>query len=777
LKAWGLLIGGAVSPYLFTATISSPVAVACLIIIALTLARFWSTRIATCPVRVLCLCPVCFMLTTLAINQRLETRLPESENLSVHVVSGTIGSLPRSGANTLRFLFLNEAPTASVPARIRVHWYIGRAGNGSVKIPQLRAGERWRLHLQLRTTRARVNFNGTDNERWMFSEGVAALGYVQAGENVKLAGAGMFDLHHLRQNVLERLTQSAGEVPAFHMLAALAVADRRGFGERERTLLSATGTGHLVAISGLHIGLAAALGFYCGKLLLLFLPCGLQHRVATTLPWLLAWLASLGYAALSGFGISTQRALIMLSVGTVVLLSRRTVHPSVSWLIAMAAVLMLDPFAPLRAGFWFSFAAVAVLLMLLVPRHGQLSGWRLVLTVQAGISITLAPLGVYWFQQASLPGLLANLVAIPVVSFLIVPLVLIAMLFLFLPGPLATWLLTLAGYTSHWLLMTLEYFALLQPPGLSTTQTPGLMSTLLAILGAVVLLLPRGLPHRYLGVLMMMPLVIPSGSSPGDDGTQADILDVGQGLAVLVASREYLMVYDTGPGNGLAGEHGWDMVDGTIRPVITAAGRTPDLVVVSHADLDHAGGLARMHELFPEARFLASLPVDRSRVERCRSAHQWLGGELRFKVLHPSPGLPYLGNNSSCVISVTGNGLNLLLSGDISQVVEQRLVQQGLKQHQFLTAPHHGSSTSSSASFINTLQPSLVLVSAGANNRFGFPRSDVMHRYAQANVRTLNTAQCGGIRIITSEHAAARVITARRFFKTIWRWPPPDNCP
>jgi len=519
------------------------------------------------------------------------------------------------------------------------------------------------------------------------------------------------------------------------------------------------------------------MGFYLGRLGLLLLSTGLKQRFAVVLPWLAAWLAALAYSALSGFGVSTQRALIMLTVATVVMLSRRNVHPLLAWLIAMALVLMADPFAPLRAGFWFSFVAVAVLMMLFVPRYGHMPAWRKMLYAQLGISLVMAPLGMYWFQQASLPGLLANLVAIPMVSMLIVPLILIALLVLWLPGPLAGWLLTVAGYAAHWLFLLLDYLSGFQPLVFGSTRVPGLAATMLAMLGAAVIMLPRGVPGRYAGLLLMLPMIFSAGHSLGRTGTQIDFLDVGQGLAVLLSERDYLMVYDTGPGNGVTGEAGWDMVGGTIQPMIKATGKPPDLIVVSHADLDHAGGLARLQASYPDAQFLASLPEKRAGISSCKTPGSWMTENLEFRVLHPSTGLPYLGNDSSCVISVNGPGLSLLLSGDISRVVEQRLVSNGLQQHALLSVPHHGSSTSSSQVLIDAVKPSLVLVSAGADNRFGFPRADVLRRYSQAGIQTLNTAQCGGIRINTDAYGVFRVESARVSRKSIWRWPAIPGCP
>ena len=770
MKAWALLISGAVSPYLFTATLPSCFAALLLVLIATLAILKPSVRIAS-------LLPLFFLLTTFAVNHRLATRLPETENESIHEVTGIIASLPQTGRDSLRFEFTPDVVSESVPGRVRVHWYTRPNHNAEIEAPEVNAGEHWRLQLKLKTTRRRINFHGGDAERWLFADGITALGYVQPGGNVRLAAPGAFNLQHWRATVLSKLKQKAGDVPAFRMLVALAIADRRGLHASDRDIFSATGTGHLLAISGLHIGLAAVMGFYLGRLVLLFFPYGLRLRTAIALPWGTAWLAALSYAALAGFGVSTQRALIMLSVATLVTLSRRKIHPGQAWMIAMSLVLVADPFAPLRAGFWFSFIAVAVLLMLFAPRCGEMPAWRKMIFAQMGISLVMAPLGMYWFQQASMPGLLANLVAIPVVSFLVVPLILAALIFLWVPGPIATWLLSPAGHITHWLFQLLEQLSLLQPDWLSTTRIPSLTGTVLAMLGALIILLPRGLPGRYAGLLLMLPMLFPVTNTLQINETQTDFLDVGQGLSILAGSRDYLLLYDTGPGNGLADEDGWDMVTGTIQPMIAARGQIPDLIVASHADLDHAGGLDRLQTIYPQSEFMASLRDTRDGIRQCRAPAAWSTGGMRFKILHPSAGLPYLGNDSSCVISVRSQGLSLLLSGDISKQVEQRLVNDGLGMHAILSVPHHGSSTSSSGALIKAIDPELAVISAAASNRFGFPRADVIKRYEQAKVRVVNTADCGGIRITTDSHGTFEVDSARVSRNTIWRWEASSDCP
>ena len=769
MKFWALLIMGAVSPFLFVSTLPTQAALLALPLVAM--CGLKSNR----RLRVYCLLPLLFLISTLAINQRIAERLPISANKTELELDGVVGSLPEITADGVRFLFIPDRPGAEVPEKIQIYWYKNRHAPSNV--PPIHAGERWRLRLVLRVVRGRVNFHGADLERWYFTEGIGALGQVRDAGSTRLSGPSRFDLQHWRENLLEKLAERAGERPAFRLLAALAIADRRGILGRDRAILSATGTGHLLAISGLHIGLAAAMGYYLGRMALLLLSTGLKLRLAIALPWAAAWLAAAMYTALSGFGVSTQRALIMLTVAALAFLSRRSIQPLQAWLIAMSLVLVADPVAPLRAGFWFSFIAVGVLLMLFVPRFGRMPAWRKMLLAQVGISLVMAPLGMHWFQQASLPGLIANLFAIPVVSLLIVPSVLAAMLLVWLPGPVAGWVLGFAAQLAHWLMLTLERLSTLQPAGFSSTTAPAMAAAILAMLGAAVVMLPRGTPGRAAGLLLMLPLLLPEQTARSAGERQVDFLDVGQGLSIVVATEKHLLLYDTGPGNGVAGEGGRDMVESTIQPAIVATGLSPDMVVASHADLDHAGGLDRLVSVFPSATYLANLPKGRKGVGACVAAGRWSWDGLQFRILHPSPGLPYLGNDSSCVIAVTGPGLNLLLAGDISRVVERRLLQEGLGSYAILSVPHHGSATSSSQPMLDAVKPALAVVSSAFGNRFGFPRGEVLDRYDRARIPVLNTAQCGGIRIVSRQEGDMVIRSARAHRKAIWRWPADPACP
>ncbi|MEJ2535351.1 MAG: MBL fold metallo-hydrolase, partial [Gammaproteobacteria bacterium] len=294
-----------------------------------------------------------------------------------------------------------------------------------------------------------------------------------------------------------------------------------------------------------------------------------------------------------------------------------------------------------------------------------------------------------------------------------------------------------------------------------------------ACAGALLLLLPRGSQARWSGLLLLAPLFLPRTPPLVEGGLRLQMLDVGQGLAVLVETRRHLLLYDTGP--GLPGE--WDLVSSVIEPALRRAGRHPDRVIVSHGDLDHAGGSERLRSLFPEALFLGNVPPGRPMLTRCDDRRYWRWDGVRFDVLHPSPWLPYLGNDSSCVVTVTAAGGSVLLPGDVSERVERRLATGPRSAYAAVVSPHHGSRTSTGAAFLSWARPAQVLVPAGVDNRFGFPHADVLERLNALQVPARSTADCGALTLDLAPDGKTTTRSARRQRPGWWRWPAGTECP
>lgn len=710
-----------------------------------------------------------------ALSARADQLDPALEDMTL-TITGRVADLPRDAENYQRFLLHpDDGQAAGLPDTLLVYWYDPR---DTATAPRVGAGEQWRLTLRLRPPRGRVNFHGFDFERWLFSKRVGALATVRpnpdAAPNQRLRPARGYWLPRLRAALAERLETLLQDHPAAALITALAIGERGDIETGQWADFRATGTAHLVAISGLHVGLAAAFGYWLGRLLFGWFPAGRWSPIQWS--WALSLASALAYALLAGLVVSASRAFVMLAVFSAALLLRRTLRPWAAYRLALLLVLLIWPLAPLGAGFWLSFAAVG---LLIYGFHGRPRRRLPVMFLRAQwiMLVGLLPWSLWWFQQASVVAWLANLVAIPVVSVLVVPGLLLALL-LSPWSTLATPLLAAVAWVLSLLGAYLQYLA--QWP-VASVHWPGaaMITIVLATAGALLLLAPRGLPGRPFGLLLMLPLILTGMGRGVLDLQPADwrltLLDVGQGLAAVVETRHHVLLYDTGPGDG-AQRH---LVEGVIRPNLP--GGAPDLLLVSHGDADHAGGLRGFHALYPDVAVIANLPPDQPvggvvPHQACRTPLSWNWDGVDFQVLHPGPGLPYLGNDSSCVLRV-GGAAGVLLPGDISEAVEDRL----LREPDLLTAatlllPHHGSKTSSSAAFIDAVAPDRALVSTAHLNRFGFPATAVRDRLTRRGIILHDTAACGALRL-SRQDGGQHLHSARRVRAGLWRQPPDPNCP
>jgi competence protein ComEC len=699
---------------------------------------------------------------------RLDDRLPAAGSGERILASGRIASIPQQNDDYVSFLFEPLPPGGSVvlgqrlPRRLLLRWYRDW--------PPLAAGQRWRFELTLKPAWGSVNFQGPDRERWLFASGIGGQATVRDGRLLAAPGVMEQSLLRAREAIATSIARRVRDERGRGVIQALAVADRSGIGREDRQILALTGTSHLLAISGLHIGLAAAGGVLMVRMLTAVLPLaapgGILHYLAITC----GLLAALAYSALAAFGVPALRSLLMLGCGVLAITRARAHRAGRAWLLALAAVLVLEPCAPLGAGFWFSFLAVATLLFAFVPRKGTMGRWQTLLRAQAAVMLSLLPVSALWLGGFSPGGYIANLVAIPVVSLAVVPLVLCGIAVLTLSEGLAGFLWSAAAEAAVLLLGFLGWIAGLHGE-LLRLNPPGLLQGMLALLGALLLLLPTGLAGRASGLFLLLPLLLPVSAAPPPGEVEVEVLDAGQGTALLVRWADHLLLYDTGPGDGGEG----NLVASVIVPALRRTGRTPDHIVVSHGDLDHAGGLGTLQRLYPQARRQANLRKHRPQWAQCSDSTD--RGDKRYRVLHPTAALPYLGNDSSCVISIDDAPAAILLPGDISAAVERRLVAAGLQHHDILLVPHHGSETSSSGEFLAAVRPRVAVVTAGRGNRFGFPRPAVEERYLAFGSAFWSTGACGALRMRLSADGRIEAAGARRARPALWRWPAEPGCP
>jgi competence protein ComEC len=653
-----------------------------------------------------------------------EERLPLYLDGRTLWVEGKVTGLPTRSSQSVQFDFGKATSRrTTLPTSIRVSWRNG---------PPVRSGERWRLALKLSTPRGQVNPGGFDYEAWLFARGTGAIGSVKHGYRLAEAPVG------IREYVRQRLLASNAH-PNTGLLVALVLGDGSALAREQWRVLQATGTVHLFVISGQHVGLLA----------------GLLYGLVATLarlgwwparwPWLpcacvLAALGALGYGALAGFGVPVQRACLMIMVTLLWRWRFRGLGVFTPLLLALAGVLAVNPKVTAGPGFWLSFTAVIVLLFSFAGRLGAWPWWRALLRAQWRVALALGVVMSALGLAISFSGPVVNLVAVPWISLVVLPLALVGTLALWLPWG-AQPLLWLAGSALDALLAVLTPTAQAMAPWLGP-QLPW-WAWLLAAVGACLLLLPGGVSLRLLGVPMVLQLGFAALAKPDWGQAQVVQLDVGQGLAILVRTRRHSLLFDTGPGYGdsNAGER-------VVVPSLQRLGvRQLDALVLSHAHDDHTGGAQPVIDHLRPVHVLAGEPQHTPalwQAQPCQGAEPWVWDEVRF--------VPWRwpaardSNPASCVLLVIAKGERLLLTGDIDAAAERALLRAWPHlEVDWLQAPHHGSRTSTSTAFLNTLTPSGVLISRGWNNRFGHPHAEVLARLKAQGITPLDSALHGAV--------------------------------
>ena len=719
----------------------------------------------------------------LLAQQRLADELaPEVEGQDVEVV-GIVSAMPQRFENGWRFVFQVESSALPVPKQLSLAWYQSRwleEDGQRLPLADVHAGERWRLTVRLKRPHGNANPHGFDYEEWLLEQGIRATGYVRSSAGFTrldsfVATPGTL-VERMRETPRARFATTLGDRPALGILVALAVGDQRGIANDQWQTFSRTGLTHLFSVSGLHITMVAGLVYAVvgwvwrrGKRLPLLLPA--QQAAA-----LAGMATALAYCLLAGFAVPAQRTLYMLSVVGVASLLRRSLAVHQILALALGTVLLLDPWAVLAPGFWLSFGAVALLFYIGAGRVGVEEGaggairaWG---RAQWAMTVGMVPLLLLLFQQFSLVSPLANGIAIPLVSFVVTPLALLATL----PG--LDVLLIPAAWLTERLLDGCQWLAA-SPGAVWQQYAPSPGTVALGLVGTLWLLAPRGFPARWLGAVFFLPLFLLPPPRPLPGEARMTVLDVGQGLAVHLQTANHDLLFDTGPLFSPDANSG----NRIIVPYLRAVGVTRlDGLVVSHADKDHSGGAASVLEQVPTAWLLHALPPQHAlllgpeRAMPCFDGQQWEWDGVRFAVLHPryerhADPTPKT-NDMSCVLRMDTAHGSALIPSDIEAVSEAGL----LARHapdlaaDVLVVPHHGSKTSSTKDFIAAVSPNTVIFPVGYRNRFGHPRPDVVARYENGERAMYRTDQDGALSLDFRSHGL-QVREERREHLRYWRQP------
>lgn len=683
---------------------------------------------------------------------RLADDLPAAlEGVDV-LIRGHIASLPVTADVDSQFEFDVSAAQPGVPQRLRLAWYDNDA--------QPQPGELWQFVVRLKRRNGFANPGGFDHEGHLFRQGIGATGYVRNDERSRrLAPASaMYAVARTRAWIARRQATAVGNDPMLGILQGLAIGDTQAMSADQWRVFAATGTTHLMAISGLHISMLAALAAWLGGNIARWRQAQRHRLTAIHGQVFCGGLAAVIYSILAGLSVPTQRTLVMLCIYFAARAWRRELGVGNALGIALIAVLLIDPFAPLAVGAWLSFGAVAVILLAVSGRLVREGTLRSFTRVQVAVTIGLTPLLIGAFGSLSLIAPLANAIAIPAFTLLLVPLILLG------TAAAAVWLpagAVVLGFTTQLLngcWPALEWLSRLPLAMWHLPQLPWPAYALL-LAGTLLLVVPGIWPMRMVAIMLCMPALTWRPATPGHGEFSLVLLDVGQGLAAAVHTQSHVLVYDTGP----AFRTGRDTGELVVLPYLRSQGvRRIDALMVSHGDLDHQGGMRSIAHAMPVTQVLAgpSVKLRLPQSRTCRRGQRWSWDGVDFEVLHPA-GMEYVrDNDSSCVLWVSAAGGSVLLTGDIQNDSEAALVAAGIPHADIVVAPHHGSRTSSTAAFVAATRPSLVLFPAGYRNRWGFPKQDVIDRWRAAGAQTLSTPQSGAIEVRVS---AAGPQPARQF--------------
>ncbi|MDO9049260.1 MAG: DNA internalization-related competence protein ComEC/Rec2 [Methylobacter sp.] len=697
---------------------------------------------------------------------RLSDRLPEQLEGAEIQITGVIADLPEQDEKRARFDFIARdgvyaanlpgagaaiardgvyAPISAaivaesdrqLPAKLRLSWYYPDQ--------PIKAGQQWVFTVKLKRVHGNMNPGGFDYERRLFTEGIGATGYVRPSPKPVLLGrdsAGS-SISVWRQSITDQLSSTLGNSPSLALIKALTIGDGNSVTQEQWEVFRRTGTTHLVVISGSHIGLIAGLVYFL--VLKLWARTGLLAWSPQKVAAVAAVLVAIFYSGLAGFSVPTQRSVVMLSIAMAAIILQRNSRPFNTLSIAMFAVLIIDPLAVLSAGFWLSFLAVGVIVYAVSGRLGKLGPIWGAIKINWVTSVGLSPLLLLFFQQVSLIAPLANLIAVPVISLLVVPLSLLAVIIMFILPTSASKLFYLIDHVLQGLWWLLAHLAEI-PMASINHALPSYWALLFAVPGVLLLLAPVGIPARWLSLVMFLPLVFTDTKQPETGDINMTLLDVGQGLSAVVQTSHHLLIYDT----GAKFSEQSDMGKSVLLPFLRSQGVAKiDSLIVSHGDNDHIGGTASLMRGIDTEQVLTSVPqlLNEYAPSECVAGQSWLWDEVKFTMLAPQQAF-VSENDNSCVLKIQSKHGTVLLTGDIEAAAESWLVEtygEALKAD-VLVAPHHGSKTSSTAGFLQVVQPDYVLIPAGYRNQFGHPHRDVLARYRQVNAKWLNSADSGAI--------------------------------
>lgn len=682
-----------------------------------------------------------FFWIAIVANHTIENKVDDKYlNKQIQTI-GYIANLVTTDERKSTFLYQVIEP---FNAKVRLSWYFQDKTN-------LNTGDKWLLNIKLKQNNGFRNEGGFDYEKWLFANKINATGYVRKSDaNKILTNSNFAFVNQIRQSIREKVSPYLQDLSFSGVINALIIGDRSMIKDSNWELFKATNTTHLSVISGLHIGLISTLFFFIASFLWKRSPSLLKKIPAQIIGAYFGIIGALSYTFIAGFSIPTQRAFIMASIAFLSIILRLQYSHWSLYAVALIAVLIINPLSIYDVGFWLSFYVVGIILygVSLFTNKTKITK---IICLQLLIFIAMLPLTSWFFQANYSISSIANLIAIPVFSIFVTPLSLLGSLFAILDiENIANICFLITNKILDILALFLTQLSSL-PFNKIKFSPNNLIDLVILLIGFFVLIMPRGLKLKKIAILLIaIPILI---KNPIPTNTAiVDVLDVGQGLAVVVRTQNHTLIYDTGSSSA----SGFNMGDAVINPfLITNKINKIDMIVISHGDNDHIGGLDAILNNFKVTQVITSAPEKiNSKSEICKTGQNWIWDNIKFEILNPQIKNNLKGNNASCVLKVSSKNLSLLLTGDIEKKAEKKLLENkniNLKAD-IMTIPHHGSKTSSSEEFIQAVSPKIAISSAGYKNPFKHPTEVVLKRYRKNSIKLLDTICSGQISFILDDN-------------------------
>ncbi|MCF6288576.1 MAG: DNA internalization-related competence protein ComEC/Rec2 [Proteobacteria bacterium] len=663
---------------------------------------------------------------------------------------GSIVDLPKQQQDRTKFTFKVENHKLK---KLLVSWYDTEQ--------QVRAGQKWQLELKLKPIHGYNNPGSFDYSKWLFRQGYDATATVKSAKLLPKQSINISAwVNNLRFEIGEVINQNIKSVRVQALIQALTIGDKSQISFADSQLFQTTGTAHLIAISGLHIGLIALVGVFFGRLCFFVFTSQKFNRYKFEAIFAISF--ALFYALLAGLSIPTIRALVMVIVFSLAHVFKTSISRWQAWSIALMIILVIDPFSVLDIGFWFSFGAVAVLMFAFTGRKSSNNFISAFIKAQVIILLGLMPLMVIVFQKVTILSPVANILILPLASLLLIPLIFISIFVYTFSATMAGFLFTYIEKLSLYLFAILDYLQQLDYVNLTINNINPFTFGLL-LLAAIALLLPKLFRWRFIAVVLLLPLFLIKSNNITEHEFRVNVLDVGQGLSIIVTTKKHTLIYDT----GAKFEAGFSLATSVVLPFLQSKGITAvDKIILSHKDNDHAGGIDELRKSFPNAEVLAVT----GEYPTCVYPKSWTWDEVKFEVLSPYNTNPYLGNNSSCVIKISSNNGSILLTGDIHEPIEYRLLQNFSEQitSDVLIIPHHGSKTSSSKDFITQVNPKTAINSSGFANQFNHPHPHIKQAYLTNGSEFLDTQDQGMIELLF-QNSNISILSYQQSNKHFWQ--------